>query len=101
MTIPLWMTVNSALVGWEVSVSNRTRTQRRDHSLCIALERMAIYFTGRTMSSPTGVSDGDLLKERLLLIDVGVGDEFLETSYFSYVFEEDDLTWCVSVDADT
>jgi hypothetical protein len=53
------------------------------------------------MSRPTGVSDGDLLKKALLFIDVGVGDELLETRDLSYVFEEDDLAWCVSVDADT
>lgn len=53
------------------------------------------------MGGPTGMSDGDLLKKGLLLIDFGVGDEFLETCDFSYVFEEDDLAWCVTVDADT
>jgi hypothetical protein len=62
---------------------------------------MAVDFTGRTMGGPTGMSDGDLLKKGLLLIDFGVGDEFLETCDFSYVFEEDDLAWCVTVDADT
>jgi len=52
------------------------------------------------MGSPTGMSDGDLLKERLLLIDVRICDEFLETCDFSDMLKEDDLIWCVSVDAD-
>ena len=62
---------------------------------------MAIDLAGWTMGGPASVSNRDLLKERLLLIDVGVGDELLEASDFTNVLEEENRPWLVSVDADT
>ena len=60
---------------------------------------MAIHLAWGTMSSPTGVSDGDLLEEDFCLVDGRCLDEFSETGNLSYVLEADDRVWCIAINA--
>ena len=50
---------------------------------------MAVDFRGRAVGGPASMSNGDLLEESLLLVNVRIGDKFLQTSDLSDVLEED------------
>ena len=61
---------------------------------------MTVDFRGRAMGGPAGMSDGDLLEESLLLVNLRIGDEFPQSSDLSNVLEEDYGARSVAVDAD-
>ena len=61
---------------------------------------MAVNFRRRAVGGPTGVGDGDLRDEDLLLVIAQVGDLLGEAGDFADLLVEDYIAWLVAIDAD-
>jgi hypothetical protein len=63
-------------------------------------EGVAIDFGGRAVGGPTGVSDGNLGDEGLLLVDGRICNLLAEAGDFADLLEENDIAGLVAIDAD-
>lgn len=61
---------------------------------------MTILLRRDTMSSPTGVGDGNLGNKGLLHVDSGRSDLLAETSDLAYFFEEEDFTLLIPINTE-